>query len=341
MVSEVARRLKLNSLSMDSLGPLFAAPEVERIISKDIVPLNAEPLFRIERISLEKRLRQIAKHEEEIADYFANSRPAFFHWFRSTFGERHAQARALERELNYLHIWVTNVRTEASLRGVTESSIVHQIQPIADFLDPLNQKPFSWEPLPLTRESVLGTVIAKPRWTHATEAKKIADSDQRRAREIYVELARKMHPDHNPLLSDRMRELWFQVQTAWETRDLEALEVIQVRILVIEQGWTTAQIRTFLPRLSSLSGIRRISKELKGQILDLQGQISECKRDAAWKFSEISSSPARLKKLQMWIDSEAAKTVEVLEQSISEYRAMLAQWAEGSRRVSPPENRAD
>jgi hypothetical protein len=309
-----------------SWSPLFQETVVEVQFTKEIIPLNIGPLLEIERRSLEKLLKQIARLESEIDEYFSVSRPAFFDWFQRNYAERVLKARALEREMAFLHRWVSGVRTEAALRGFPEREVFHHIKPLSDSVDQSHGRPFSWEPLPLTRERIVGSTVSRSQERRARDVQPIGDADQRRAREIYLDLARRMHPDQNPDLSDRMRELWFDVQEAWEARDLEALEFLEARAMAGDREWPVLRMRSYLGRVATLSGARRLSKEFKKRILDLQSQISEIKKDLAWKFAEIRESPARLKKLETRIATESADTIRVLEQGTAEHQAKIQEW---------------
>lgn len=55
----------------------------------------------------------------------------------------------------------------------------------------------------------------------------LTEDEVKRIKEIFRELAKRLHPDVNKNLSETMMDLWFKVQEAYENNDLTALIILQ------------------------------------------------------------------------------------------------------------------
>jgi len=52
------------------------------------------------------------------------------------------------------------------------------------------------------------------------------DESEKRRKQLYRDLARKLHPDHNASITAESKELWHEVQDAYESKDLDRLEAL-------------------------------------------------------------------------------------------------------------------
>lgn len=55
----------------------------------------------------------------------------------------------------------------------------------------------------------------------------LTEDEVKRIKEIFRELAKRLHPDVNKNLNETMMDLWFKVQEAYENNDLTALIILQ------------------------------------------------------------------------------------------------------------------
>jgi hypothetical protein len=105
-----------------------------------------------------------------------------------------------------------------------------------------------------------------------------------RLKELYRNLVRRLHPDHHHKQTPTERELWHQVQEAYRTGNVEALESISGRLDVGLNGNSN-----HLP----VQIILRMARDLRSALRSLQRQITGTRKHPAWAFrSKASELPA-------------------------------------------------
>lgn len=112
-------------------------------------------------------------------------------------------------------------------------------------------------------------------------------SEETRLKTLYRRLARELHPDANPDHGWRERELWHEVQAAYEARDLDRLEAAAGRVEVGAQGAAHN-----LP----LSRLARMTRDLRSAIRGLKTQIRNARTHAAWNFSACTVEGSKREK---------------------------------------------
>lgn len=95
----------------------------------------------------------------------------------------------------------------------------------------------------------------------ACEAERVSDPDFRRIREIYYRIARMIHPDMRPDLSDdsRVQEYWNRAVAAYQYNRLSDLEDLEILVLQYLKGEETQKQK--LPDIGRR--IERIEKEIQ------------------------------------------------------------------------------
>ena len=92
----------------------------------------------------------------------------------------------------------------------------------------------------------------------------LSPADDRELKTLYYRLAKKLHPDLNPNLTEEHKRLWRRVQAAYESGDLDELRAL-----------TVLADRTLLP-VSDASSLQRLAEEqhtLERQIRRLMEEI--------------------------------------------------------------------
>ncbi len=142
-----------------------------------------------------------------------------------------------------------------------------------------------------------------------------------RIKELYRMLVRQLHPDRNHQQSERERELWHQVQEAYQKRDLDKLEALAGRIEIGLNGKSSQ-----LP----VQILRRMAGELRDALRGLQKQLNATRKHPAWAFREKAEGLAKFeKKRRRQLEEECFHARSELE-GLRDFLAKLAARAERS-----------
>jgi hypothetical protein len=109
-----------------------------------------------------------------------------------------------------------------------------------------------------------------------------AEEGDSRRKQLYRDLARRLHPDLNKALTAKERELWHEVQVAYESRNLDALETL---VVLVDQGGDAA-----ISKLGSVSRIRVISQGIQKSLKQAQKAVKEAKLHPSWGFEKASEA---------------------------------------------------
>jgi hypothetical protein len=118
-----------------------------------------------------------------------------------------------------------------------------------------------------------------PRKHHPSQAPQPPKSDDTYLRSLYRKLVRRLHPDANPHQSARNREIWHEVQMAYQARDVEKLELAAGR-LELDLGGS--------PDHLPLSVLYNLEKGLKHSLRGLNKDTHLKKQHPAWNFTNRS-----------------------------------------------------
>jgi hypothetical protein len=108
-------------------------------------------------------------------------------------------------------------------------------------------------------------------------------ADWDRIKELYRTLVRRLHPDMGGANTSRERDLWQQVQDAYQARDLEWLESIAGRLEAVHQGGSNLSIQI----------LRRMTGELLRALHGLRTQVTKLRRHPGWKFHDRTMALAK------------------------------------------------
>jgi hypothetical protein len=153
-----------------------------------------------------------------------------------------------------------------------------------------------------------------------------------RIKQLYRELARRLHPDANSNLPPRARELWHEAQAAYERRDLERLEMLAAmrdfagggHAATIGFGW-----------IKSLARLKNLYAEMGRKLRSTQKALKRAEQSPAWGFDLRSSKPRDETRLRLEIELELRDATEELEEEIGRLERRVGRW-----KKPPPGGRA-
>jgi len=139
-----------------------------------------------------------------------------------------------------------------------------------------------------------------------------------RIKEIYRQLARRLHPDLNPGASSKTLELWHQVQQAYETHDLEHLETLFALSQMFDNSWN---------KIEGISTLRSLFKELMASLRQLDKKIRKARKEPAWRFQDKLENPPKLKVLRQAVQNDLLSTHRKLRAHRFELESMIRDWS--------------
>jgi hypothetical protein len=298
--------------------------------SKSLVWVDATPLLLAARAKLRATQKKLSAAEERVRLHKQSDEPDYQRWFTLTFAERLAEVRELYEKLARLDEIVWKVEREILATGCSAAEAYAAV--IAEMDAPEEPEPEKKEAS--NEDEDLGASEDAHEESHrssnesdheeiwrATQKAKAGDVDDE-VKQIYRQLVRKLHPDLNPDLSDELKERWFEVQEAYEDRDLSRLE----RLLALcneggEEG-------TIIDRITSLTRLRSLLKSVAKKLKTSQRQISQLKRAPAWDFHKTKKDPRKLGILERDVKYELRNTEDVISSDIRTLEAQIKKWQE-------------
>jgi hypothetical protein len=140
----------------------------------------------------------------------------------------------------------------------------------------------------------LDKVLERERSRSRGDEKQFPDASRRRPerhpekdrlKTLYRKLVRQLHPDGNRNQGWKERELWHEVQAAYQARDLDRLEAAAGRL---EMGLNGASAAL------SIHTLFRLTSDLLRELAGLKKQAARARRHSAWKFSTRANDLATM-----------------------------------------------
>lgn len=171
---------------------------------------------------------------------------------------------------------------------------------------------------------------AKPsaRMTGRSTERSKETPEEIRVKQLYRELARKLHPDVNDQLTQLERDLWHEVQAAYEARNLEQLETLAA---LVESGGGIGYAR-----ITNLSNLRAIHQDLLNKLKSAQKSLRMAKRNIAWNFDATEKNIAKLKLFAGRIENDLAMDLNDVTQDVAGLDRLIASWRRASSQGRGP-----
>jgi len=144
-----------------------------------------------------------------------------------------------------------------------------------------------------------------------------------RVKSVYRALVRKLHPDYRKDSGEHFETLWFEVQEAYRSNNLEKLEILHSQYNAYEGNFSEE---------FSIFQIKSAKEGYSLQLKSMRSKIKLAKKDPAWGFSKIGNKEVSLK-------SKEIKNK--LKRELVEHKENLVQFNEILRRWSTPPNRSN
>jgi hypothetical protein len=135
-------------------------------------------------------------------------------------------------------------------------------------------------------------------------AEKLTVEDGAKLQKLYRELVKRLHPDINSNLTDKEKNLWLRVVTAYKQGDLMEMEVLSI---LLDEG-------IHLNEVPSPSLLNQQHKDLKKKVEQLIEQIGALYSKHPLKIKKNLKNPTWVKKQQNELDKKLNTLLEGKEQ---------------------------
>ena len=159
-------------------------------------------------------------------------------------------------------------------------------------------------------------------------------ADASACKQIYRNLARRLHPDMNTHPTHRQRELWHEVQNAYEAENLERLYTLLATLEAAEMSGDveSAAEGTGLDAIRSVSRLRSVFSDFAKKLKAAQNDLRHAKKAPAWGFIEIQKDRAKLSHLSQQANNEINSALNELRSESERLNARLSRWTNPSPR---------
>jgi hypothetical protein len=137
-------------------------------------------------------------------------------------------------------------------------------------------------------------------------------SENSRLKSLYRELARRLHPDQADNPTSQHLEWWLETQQAYETGNVERLEII-LTLTELEQPGA---------KQSSVSVLQKVTAHIRKSLLLLKTELKQFRKDPAWNFSTLRTLDALEKKTEAELRKAKAEAI----CGIAEYQEKVQSW---------------
>lgn len=144
----------------------------------------------------------------------------------------------------------------------------------------------------------------------------VDNSLQERIKTIYRTLARKLHPDYRKEEGEHYENLWFQVQEAYKSCNLEKLEILNSQFNAYEGNFGDE---------FSIFQIISAKEKYKHQLKDIRTKIKNAKKDIAWGFSKFGKKETQ--SIQEKIKIQLKNEISEHNQNLLYFNQVLRDWS--------------
>jgi hypothetical protein len=290
----------------------------------------------------EQTQRKLEKARGDLDRFHKHDVPLFAQWLNGNFGSLLTAIREAGRRVAEAESLVFEIENEVFFTGVSHDTAYRRVmerrnKAAARDNDDEEDDDFDCDPFEFFEEILEGKEGAGPNPDaearggfkrggkgRAAGGKKAKDGPKRsRLKELYRTLVRMLHPDSARELSEHQREIWHQVQAAYEAGDEEQLEVILALQEVEGKGHTDS---------TSLSLLQKITRRFKAALKEVQAQLRKLRKDPAWKFSERKDLAPLRRRFQGSLEDDVFR----VQSALDHFESLLEEWKEESERSGRP-----
>jgi hypothetical protein len=305
------------------------------VAGRALLVIDNGPIRRQVEAELQSVREAITQCEEQIVRHETLDLPAFRQWMAVQCSDLLNERRLLEEK-----IWGLRARLSA-VRGLTQHGIrneveaffwFHEIERETAVVPPYVRR--AWEEVTLGqsgKQTARGVETGRfddglndDEWTNGfgddrDRSDQGGRGENARHQSLYRKIARLLHPDMAGALSREELELWYQVQRAYEAKDVVALETFLARCDRVGTNGRT------------LSELRELVTQANSKLATLRRSIDGLMKLPSWRFLSLDSTEIKtcLRNVRSELESEIrelSREAIVLQNELERIRTRMDRW---------------
>ena len=306
-------------------------PETPQVLAVGLV--DSSRIRNRVRRAYEKSCQDLQIVRDQLEQFQMRDKPNYDRWVRSGLEQTMAERYELRLKYEELFNLYEEVRRMSYVMGISEAKAYYTIKQQREEPYPPEEDPFKTagtsdqDPHSGSQQNPFEDFFDKefrPRFGAESgggfdgfaigdiQAKKRPNVSGR-IKEVYRALVRHLHPDIQQELTEQKREWWHQVQEAYETKDIQQLEVILTFCEIDSAGSITQ---------TSLDLLMRVTRSLKQTLRELKAELDMGRFHPAWQFSRRRDLVKDKKRLMFHFTKELVQ----LRKQLAQIEAMVKVW---------------
>jgi hypothetical protein len=295
-----------------------------------LLVIDSSPVRKKARREYEKVQRDIEKAKAELERFRTEDQPQYAKWLNSHFGALITETRELHEKLYAAQQLVSEVHHEFYLgehRSIHSAylAVIRRREHPEEFEKEMKEADEEDDQFRREFENMFGKseeeFFAKfgfgpdrgpdpffPRETKSSKPKPTLA----RLKDLYRSLARRLHPDSGGPRSPQEIEWWHQTQAAYQSGDIEQLELIL----------TLAEMQHNGAKEASVSILQQITDQFKQGLRELKRELKQYRHDAAWNFSKLIDHAPILHQTRESLEAEKM----TLAMQLHKFQAQIDAW---------------
>jgi hypothetical protein len=292
-----------------------------------IVPVDGTAIRRKARRDYERVLRDLDAAKAEAERFEVEDKPQFAKWLSANFGALLTEIRELQEKLFQAQELVNEVQQEfyfGNYRSINKAykDVMHrrnhpeeaaQKESEEDKEDEEFRREFEEAFNQMEDESAEEERAKSGRGRAARNGAGEAPGKQNnRVKDVYRKLVRLLHPDKGSKRTAKEVEWWHETQEAYETGNLEQLELILTLVEMEHKGSKEA----------SISVLGQLTVEFRKSLKALKRKIASLKKEIAWGFSQLTDLSALMARTRAQLTADRDKLAWLLQK----YQSQISAW---------------
>lgn len=303
-----------------------------------LIPIDGEPIRKKARRAYEKARRDLDQARVQLDQFHTQDRPAYERWMNTHFGQQLTALRELGRQVSEQQQIIAEVEDYLWNHEVSEAEAYAAVQRRRARSAEASSGPPPDPGIPPD----FAEQDAEAEWHGKSEeeafnefAKAFEEAYRQKfppgfrppakpapaasVKELYRTLVRKLHPDKQAMMTAQKLEWWHEVQEAYVDHDAERLATI-LGLVELSEGEPNAHTNVAL--------FQRLAAQLKANLRDIKRQLTQHRRDPAWRFQQHPDLGAMAVEVRLEFES-ALRQLNLI---FSEHDARIRGWADQERR---------